>query len=290
MNMNLIYSSQNVFSAGFAFVFPSPIPRTSIESYIYFDNFFGKYFGEGNDSHFSNGIRYNKRFFLTELSTLSSFNYGFKLANKLAFRAYSFSPLADCLLPDLSDFDSAAYFSIKSAFMHDSRDNSGNPREGGLRQVSAEVVLGSSSFFRYSLDLRQFIPTFHAQRIALRALYRYASSDAPFYMLPNYGGAYIGRGFEELRFTAKHGLYFQGEYRFLIASIFESAFFLDLGQFHNDASDFRADAFHPGFGTSLRFVFDANAVLSFDFAMSDESLSGVTPGALSVVFRFEQPY
>jgi Omp85 superfamily domain len=94
--------------------------------------------------------------------------------------------------------------------------------------------LDQFSFFRWDLDLRQYIQFLHATRtIALRAWV--ASSDpsdgdsVPFYLQPTLGGAYSLRGARTFRFRDRSALLLQAEYRWRINDFVNGALFYDTG-------------------------------------------------------------
>jgi hypothetical protein len=98
----------------------------------------------------------------------------------------------------------------------------------------ADRDLDRFSFYRWDVDLRQYIPFVHATRtIALRA--QVSSSEpskddtVPFYLQPTLGGAYSLRGFRTFRFRDRSALLVQAEYRWRINEFVTGTLFYDTG-------------------------------------------------------------
>jgi hypothetical protein len=98
----------------------------------------------------------------------------------------------------------------------------------------ADRDLDRFSFYRWDVDLRQYIPFVQATRtIALRAWVSSSEpsegDSVPFYLQPTLGGAYSLRGFRTFRFRDRSAVLVQAEYRWRINEFVTGALFYDTG-------------------------------------------------------------
>ena len=159
---------------------------------------------------------------------------------------------------------------------NDTKDNKYLPSRGGLRQLQVSLNEGLSggdfSFWRYRMDLQQFVPLGNTGRklLAFRAMFvtnqEKGGSQIPFFELVSLGGAQTLRSFENHRYYDKSALAFLAEYRYRVWRAFDWAIFMEQGQVAPEPGDFGWTRFHSGYG--FRFIIRATPTvpLSFDFA------------------------
>lgn len=99
----------------------------------------------------------------------------------------------------------------------DTRDNTASTRRGVLAQLGVRQytgLLGSDyDFLRLDLDLRWFVPLPNDHVLAFQGLAQSTFGDVPFDHLASLGGKKLLRGLSEGRFTDRHALAAQAEYR-----------------------------------------------------------------------------
>lgn len=100
----------------------------------------------------------------------------------------------------------------------DSRDHALAPHTGAFYDVvlmSSQPALGSTyEFTTMVFDLRQYFPIRPGHTLAGNVYIAVQDGQAPFYLLPQLGGAELLRGYFEGRYRDKTLLLAQGEYRF----------------------------------------------------------------------------
>jgi hypothetical protein len=150
---------------------------------------------------------------------------------------------------------------------------------GGRYQVSL-ASYDDRDFDRYSfrkttIDLQQFVPLLHSQRVlAFRALAVLSDTssgqEVPFYLSPTYGGLNVGRGYSTFRFRDRNMLALQGEYRYQINLLMSGAIFVDSGQVAPRVGALGWSQFKTTYGTGVRFGHGGAAALRFDVAFGGE--------------------
>jgi imidazolonepropionase-like amidohydrolase len=248
---------------------PSPIPATSLDLQLLFDNFPKRYFGMSNRSSLEEVSLYGCRNVQVSLNLSSALLKTLKLDTgyTVDYRWIEDSPGLEGGLTTLARLTVA----------HDTRDSAGEPWYGEREALSAALshpYLGSArSFLLLGLDLRRYVSIFRHHVLAGRLLYRQSLGEAPFYFLPDFGGNMIGRGFQASRFIGRLGLYGQLEYRFPIWSILGGTLFMDVGQVADSFSELSLEGWHLSGGLGLRVAFSENAILAMDFGLNGEPLA-----------------
>ncbi len=163
---------------------------------------------------------------------------------------------------DIPGIETGATMSITTAsFQRNTKDHPTWAASGGLQRVEASLIEGQKggdfSYWRYQLDLQQFLPLSEDRRtvIALRADVETnrskGGSSVPFFDLPTIGGASTVRGYRTNRFTDKSAMSASVEYRYQIWRYFDWGLFVDGGQVAPEILDFALNRFHMGYG--IRF-------------------------------------
>lgn len=161
-------------------------------------------------------------------------------------------------------------------FAYDSRDNGFYPQKFAhflkFSCVTYQQALGSAySLTSFTLDFRQYIPTWLGQVFAWQVYYDMRlGKEVPFQMLPTLGGSDQIRGFRERKYTDNTMFMVQAEYRIPIWARLKAAVFCSVG----DVFDVYNPAIHNikiGYGAGLRFrLNDARVNLRLDIAGNNE--------------------
>lgn len=160
---------------------------------------------------------------------------------------------------------------------YDTRDNIFFPRTGHNIEISAmlfqKIFASQYTFARYTLDIREYIPSLNSHVIALHALAVFSSGDVPFFLMPMIGGQYQMRGYYEGRFRDHHLLVGQAEYRIPVWWRFGVTFFASIGTVASRISSFKLDNFKPSIGAGLRFTINEEEKLNgrVDFALGQNT-------------------
>jgi hypothetical protein len=179
-------------------------------------------------------------------------------------------------LPGLGS--TTTYLHTQATVGFDSRPASGYARRGGFYGVTGhdyhdrDDALG---FQRVDYEAIQHIPILRESWvISLHGLAKttFAKDDQqiPFYMLPAVGGGDDLRGFATHRFTDRHSLLLQAEWRIMANRFFDSAVFYDAGKVVARTSDLDLDHLKSDYGFGVRFHGPAQTVFRVDVARSTE--------------------
>jgi hypothetical protein len=160
----------------------------------------------------------------------------------------------------------------------DYREAPGYTQSGGLYEVRLDHYADSDGRFGFSrtrIDLRQFIPIFHANWIvALQGradlTHTAGNSEIPFFMLPYIGGGSTLRGFAEYRFADRNTLLLRGELRWTPVSVVDMAVFLDQGTVADRWRGLSLGRLRRGVGYGVRFHGAGVTIARFEVAHSGE--------------------
>jgi outer membrane protein assembly factor BamA len=162
---------------------------------------------------------------------------------------------------------------------YDWRDKLGDPTSGGRYYAEYSKLsdrdVGAYSFYRVSLDARQYIPFFHGKRvIALRGATWLTDTRGnqlvPFYMQPTLGGAETMRGFRPNRFYDNNGVLIQGEYRWEASTVMDLALFADGGKVFHNWEQWNLHRIEGSFGFGVRIKSMSGVPLRIDTGFSRE--------------------
>jgi hypothetical protein len=155
---------------------------------------------------------------------------------------------------------------------YQSLDEESDPHAGG--KYSFEWTSYLSSFQRYAVDLRRFIPVSTTDRIGLRlqTLFTHSSNvkDVPFFMFPTVGGSDTARGFKHYRFRDRNALAMSFEYRRPVAEFLDVVAFADAGRVFSRSRDLGLRYLHPSAGAGLRVKFGGRVFFGIDVGLSSE--------------------
>lgn len=185
---------------------------------------------------------------------------------------------------------SASYRTLALFAQTDRRDALDFTRSGGWYHANWQVFAdGDSATFghqRVDLDVRQFFPVAGERHAVMgRGVFSgtRASGDdlVPHFMMPTLGDGENLRGFANQRYTDRHRLLLQGEYRFRLNEQLHAAGFLDLGRVAPRLGDLSFGGLHPGYGVGVRLQTKEGFAVRADIARSAEQWAFIVS---SVVF------
>ena len=137
-------------------------------------------------------------------------------------------------------FDDTTFISWGAFAGYDTRDLSRGPRSGGFYGIEFNryVDMDAGTYTHRQLDLegQQFFPYFNQQRVValfVKARFAYTGRDdrvVPFYLLPQLGGNFELRGFNQYRFSDNNAFMAALEHRWYVFSGLEMALFVDAGK------------------------------------------------------------
>ena len=170
------------------------------------------------------------------------------------------------------------YLHTQATVGFDSRPASGYARRGGFYGVTGhdysdrDDALG---FQRVDYEAIQHIPILRETWvISLHGLAKTTwpkgDQEIPFYMLPSVGGGDDLRGFATHRFTDRHSLLLQAEWRIMANRFFDSAVFYDTGKVAARASDLDLNHLKSDYGFGVRFHAPMQTVFRVEVARSTE--------------------
>jgi len=158
----------------------------------------------------------------------------------------------------------------------DSRDNTFSPASGSYCSFYLNrfyrFLGGDFAFGQAILDARGYFGLRRGQVIALQGVYRAVQGEAPFYMLPKFGGLNLLRGYYDGRYCARSLLALQAEYRRPLWGRFGLCVFAGLAQVQEKIALLELAGFHAAQGIGLRYKFNRrenlNVRLDLGFAGS----------------------
>jgi len=208
-------------------------------------------------------------------ATLTAYANGFRVGVNGGVVKINTGPGRDQLFPSVPEsLQSAPRFTHVGAFMeYETLDQESDPHSGG--SYSFQWTSYISSFQRYSIDVRRFIPVSDTDRIGLRLQTLFTQSGAieevPFFMLPTVGGSRTVRGFNPYRFRDRHALILNVEYRRPLAGFLDVVAFTDAGRVFSNAADLGLRHLHPSAGGGVRLKFGTSVFVGIDVGFSSES-------------------
>lgn len=155
---------------------------------------------------------------------------------------------------------------------YDSRDDVNFPREGILGEASVYLYrdwLGSDfTTDIFKLDGNMYLPARSGDVLALRAMYRSASGDAPFFLLSSFGGKTDLRGYDTGRYRDSDMYALQGEYRWRASDSWVLTGFAGVGEVADSPKEFFSN-YLPAAGVGARFMLSRKhqVSLSADWAV-----------------------
>lgn len=170
---------------------------------------------------------------------------------------------------------------------YEGRDEPRNPHTGIYARFAAtsndSVGRGDFGFINYSIDARGYVSLGTKRRtLALRLLGDFndpkGGSAVPFFRLARLGDGETLRGYDSYRFHGRHALHGTVEYRYQLASTFDSngtagidaIAFTDVGQVFNRRSELSVDNLRATWGGGLQFSSRRSTLFRILYARSPE--------------------
>jgi outer membrane protein assembly factor BamA len=166
---------------------------------------------------------------------------------------------------------------IGFSLLWDGRDAVFFPRSGHAFQATTfaygKLLGGEHTFTRLSIDLRKYVPVFRSQALAFQLYGGFSGGDPPFYELPRLGGPHLLRGYYEGRFSDRHLMALQAEYRAPLTVRFGAAVFAGAGGVADTLSGFELRELKYSYGFGLRFAVGGSSrvPLRLDFGFGEGS-------------------
>jgi hypothetical protein len=160
----------------------------------------------------------------------------------------------------------------------DSRSSKGYARRGGFYGVTGHDYTDRDDAFGFrqvDYEVIQHIPILRETWVVslhglAKTTWDKGDQETPFYLQPSLGGGSSLRGFLSSRFTDRHSLLLQAEWRIMANRFFESAVFYDAGKVAARTSDLDLNHLKSDYGFGLRFHAPLATVLRVDVARSNE--------------------
>ena len=142
----------------------------------------------------------------------------------------------------------------------DSRDNTFSPARGIFCSFFLNrflrIVGGDFAFGQAILDARGYFGLGHGQVAALQGMWRSVWGEAPFHILPKFGGLNLLRGYYDGRYCDRSMMALQAEYRRPLWGRFGACVFAGIAQVQKKASLLELGGFHAAGGAGLRYKFN----------------------------------
>jgi hypothetical protein len=142
----------------------------------------------------------------------------------------------------------------------DSRDNTFSPASGTYFSLFFNrffrALGGDFAFGQVTLDARGYFGLGRGQVIAAQGVLRAVQGEAPFLMLPKFGGLNLLRGYYDGRYCDRGLLALQAEYRRPLWGRFGACVFAGIAQVQPRFSLLELAGFHLAGGAGLRYKFN----------------------------------
>lgn len=172
-----------------------------------------------------------------------------------------------------------SFHATTASLAYDHRDQAGDPRAGTYVEASlaryAQLGQGSSSFNRFTLDARQYIPLGSERHVlAFRGLVGLdgtnGGEDVPFFMERSLGGSRTLRSFAPYRFRGPKLATFSAEYRCEVKGPFELAAFYDAGKVWGGPEAMGTRGLASSYGLGLRVKSKDDVLIRLDVGHGTE--------------------
>jgi outer membrane protein assembly factor BamA len=158
------------------------------------------------------------------------------------------------------------HLALGPGLLWDTRDHVLTPHDGEFYDVAlmtSQRAWGSDfTFTTMVFDLRRYVPVTGEHVLAANLYVALQDGEAPFYQIPQLGGAELLRGYFEGRFRDATLATLQGEYRFPIYWRFSGVAFAGVGGVSRTLRTFNSNAPKWAVGVGLRFLLNADERLN----------------------------
>jgi len=279
------YTIENKYLFFSGFEIFSPQEKYMLTGNIRIQSFPSLYFGIGPDTPKSNEEEFSYSQILLEPLLLKNlfvkylfFGGGIRY-NKIS----NVEPLQGALLATSGQSGALGSTSsgLELAIIYDSRDNLLNATTGHFISLTRGFYggwLGSTHDFQLTkLDFRQYIQPFGTPSdiLGVHFLSQFSSGDTPLQDMGQLGGHEIMRGYFDGRYTDRHLIATQVEWRHKLSHRWGVVGFLGVGNVAPSLDAFDFGTIRTSTGVGLRFLVDEeeNLNLRLDFAVGNEKLN-----------------
>ena len=280
--LSLQYTIENkyLFFSGFE-VF-SPQERYMLTGNIRIQSFPSWYFGVGQDTPKSNEEKFAYSQILIEPILLKNlfrkylfFGGGIRY-NRIS--SVEVEPEGLLSLSEQSGANGSTSSGVQLAIIYDSRDNILNASKGmfiGLTHGFYGSFLGSTQNYELTrLDFRYYMQPLNkpSSILGIHFFAHFSHGDTPLLEQARLGGDLIMRGYFEGRYTERHLLATQVEWRQKLSYRWGVVGFAGIGTVASSIDHFNLDYIRPSLGVGVRFLIDAeeNLNLRLDYGIGNE--------------------
>ena len=279
------YTIENkyLFFSGFEVFFPQE--RYMITGNLRFQSFPSLYFGIGPDTPKENEEKFSYRQILIEPIFLKQvlIRHMFLGAGIRYNRISKVEPELDGLLINSDQPGSLGSNSVglQLAMVYDSRDNLLNAQEGMYIEFThgfyGKALGGTQKYELTRFDLRFFKKAFNNPKsiVGFQFISHFSNGNTPLQELGRLGGNEIMRGYFEGRYTDRHLIATQVEWRQKLSRLWGVVAFAGVGGVAPTIDKFSIANARPSAGVGVRFLVDSheNLNLRLDFGFGQEKMN-----------------
>jgi hypothetical protein len=239
------------------------------------------YWGVGPDTVSEARERFTQRYVELALAGERRLAAALRAGPRLHVRAEEITdrePGGELAAGDVIGADGYGALGVGAGITWDDRDGLFAPERGRFAELWYLAypgrIGGHGPFGRAALDLRAFTSPWPGHVLGAQAYAEVAHGEAPFTLLPRFGGAHRMRGYPEGRYRDRAHYALQGEWRFPLFRRLGGAAFATAGDVapRLNAFDLRDPKLSAGAGLRFRLT-DEGAALRFDVAATRDGMS-----------------
>lgn len=240
-----------------------------------------RFFGIGNDHPLSyNGEEYFVNYPRVRLTALKKLTKIFYAGIKYSFDNFDITSedsSGELIHHTIPGSKGGNISGLGVATIIDSRDNVFFPSHGTYTEIFIQPFttwMGSNyTFTLFSINSSAYFKTFPKQVIAFNLYYESVAGTAPFYLLPELGGANTLRGLYEGDYRDNYAAALQAEYRFAIWKFLGGDLFGDMGEVVGTPDEAALNILRYTYGFGIRIQIDPKQKINLrgDIGFSDGS-------------------
>lgn len=279
------YTVENkyLFFSGFDIFFPQE--KYALTGNVRVQSFPSLYFGIGADTPKANEEKFTYSQILLEPIFLKNvFRRFLFVGGGIRYnRIANVDPQMDGLLSqsDRPGSRGSTSTGIQLAIIYDSRDNILNAKEGFYLRITqglyGNVLSGTQNFQLTRFDLRFYTKAIgkSSSTFAAQIFGHFSNGDTPLLEYGRLGGGELMRGYFGGRYTDRHYIATQIEWRQKLTKLWGLVVFAGLGEVAPSFNEFCLDHIRPSFGLGVRFLIDQEEDLNlrFDYGIGQEKSS-----------------
>jgi len=274
-----VVENKYLFFSSFDIFFPQE--RYVLTGFVNIQSFPSLFFGIGEDTPKSNEEKFSYGQILMEPILLKKVLWShFFLGGGFRYnRVSGFEKEPDGLLANLENpgSDGSTSSGFQGALQYDSRDNILNAKKGIFIRLTHgfyEKFLGSSENF----ELTRFDARYYKQFKKTPAVFafqffaQFGHGEIPFLELGRMGGSYLMRGYFKGRYTDRHMIATQVEWRQKLTHRWGAVVFAGVGSVSSTIGEFKNSSLRPSVGVGIRFLVDEEEDLNvrLDYGIGQE--------------------